>query len=148
MSSYKLFDRSGVEDDGEEFLYDSSTSSCKMDIEEEEVQQQTQQNPIHHLKVLMNETKKRLRSPTSPTEFFQKLKVRKVVSSILEEVVLKTNADSVLVKCGRTRTLEEALEDPSQTTCSKCGAIIPKSRISVHLALWCEKETQDFITEQ
>ena len=152
--NYRLFDRSGIEDgEVEEFHYNSS----KMDIEEEEersvqeitdekvkkrrVSDRFEQSSVHVM--VTDETttnrKRRLASPTSPSEYFQKLKVRKVNPTVLNGIVEEINEKSVLVRSGRTRTLEDALVDPSMTTCKKCGAIIAKSRMPDHMKHWCDK---------
>ena len=152
--NYRLFDRSGIEDgEVEEFHYNSSSS--KMDIEEEEEERPVQEITDEKFKkrrvskrfdkgiMVTDETttnrKRRLASPTSPSEYFQKLKVRKVNPTVLNGIVQEINEKSVLVRSGRTRTLEDALVDPSMTTCKKCGAIIAKSRMPDHMKHWCDK---------
>eukprot|EP00938_MAST-03A_sp_MAST-3A-sp1_P003747 g3747.t1 len=162
---YRLFDRSGIEDgEVEEFHYSSSSSKMDIDDEEErppveeivdekngfakEIKKRRVSERKRSVHVMVTDEtssttknrKRRLESPTSPTEYFQKLKVRKVNPTILNGIVQKINEKSVLVRSGRTRTLEDALVDPSMATCKKCGAIIAKSRMPDHITYWCDQE--------
>ena len=133
---YRLFDRSGIEDGTiEEFHY---SHSSKMDVDDEMEEESRE---------MVDETrstskKRRLASPTSPTEYIKKLKFRKVMSNVSNDAIYQINEKSVLVKSGRTKILEDALVDPLMTTCTKCNAIISKSRMREHLSFWCDEATE------
>ena len=100
---YRLFDRSGIEDgEVEEFHYSSSSSKMDIDDEEErppveeivdekngfakEIKKRRVSERKRSVHVMVTDEtssttknrKRRLESPTSPTEYFQKLKVRHV----------------------------------------------------------------------
>ena len=47
-------------------------------------------------------------------------------------------AGSILEELGRDQVIADAGADTESSVCGRCGALVKRSRMDVHVSMWCE----------